>query len=530
MKSTGSLPKGVSLRTKLVLSYLGVTLSTILLMVLVVAIAVPRYFYDSQVNDLRAQAQAWAQQIALDYKENGNSWDGFRQSVNSSLHLPKYLVVADDQREAYTSLLLDKGSSLEHTITQALLQALQGQEAKGTLDSSMSVDPSNAEQGYTFTGFYVSEPVLLNGKIIGAVLVIQPNHFPGFSTSDFLANVDLILLITGVGLAVAVVIFSLFLARRLTRPLVSLTRAAEEMKSGNYTHRVEELASMDELGTLALTFNSMVDKIAADVNELREQEQLRRDMTANIAHDLVTPLTAIQGYSEAIADDVISDPGARHETAQLIGREVQRLRRLVSDMQNMTSLESGRVKLEIEPLNLHDLVTETLAVIAPECEQAEITLHNAIDPSTPLALADSDRLTQVLLNLLDNARRHTPNGGQITLGARAEGNWLTTWVNDTGVGISQQDLPYIFERFYRVDRARTSNSGGTGLGLAIIKAIIIAHSGSVWAQSIPGQGTTIFFTLPLAQLALQNESTLAGRSSHPEKPPESKPAASLARL
>lgn len=261
---------------------------------------------------------------------------------------------------------------------------------------------------------------------------------------------------------------------------------------------------MDELGQLALTFNSMADKIAADVYELREQEQLRRDMTANIAHDLVTPLTAIQGYSEAIADDVISDPGERHETAQLIGREVQRLRRLVSDMQNMTSLESGRVHLEIEPLNLHDLVTETLAVITPECEQEQITLHNAIEPTTPLALADSDRLTQVLLNLLDNARRHTSGGGQITLGARSDGTRLIAWVSDTGVGISQQDLPYIFERFYRVDRARASTSGGTGLGLAIIKAIIVAHGGVVWAQSASGQGTTIYFTLPLAPVPVKN--------------------------
>jgi signal transduction histidine kinase len=174
-------------------------------------------------------------------------------------------------------------------------------------------------------------------------------------------------------------------------------------------------------------------------------------------------------------------------------------------MQNMTSLESGRVHLEMEPLNLHDLVTETLAVIAPECEQQEIKLHNTIAPATPLVLADSDRLTQVLLNLLDNARRHTPVGGQIILGARAESTRLIAWVSDTGVGISQQDLPYIFERFYRADRARASSSGGTGLGLAIIKAIIVAHGGSVWAQSTQGQGTTIFFTLPLAPTAPKNE-------------------------
>ncbi|MGH2481805.1 MAG: sensor histidine kinase, partial [Ktedonobacteraceae bacterium] len=176
----------------------------------------------------------------------------------------------------------------------------------------------------------------------------------------------------------------------------------------NYTRRVQQPRNLDELGRLATNFNAMADKIAADMAELREQEQMRRDLIANIAHDLVTPLTAIQGYSEAIADDVISEPGERHETAQLIGREVQRLRRLVSDMQHMSSLEAGRVPLELAPLNLYDLSVETVAVIAPECEQAGLELRNEIDPAMPTVLADSDRIAQVLLNLLDNARRHTP--------------------------------------------------------------------------------------------------------------------------
>ncbi len=502
MSITATSPQNTSLRMKLVLSYLGVTLGSILLMVIVVAIAVPNYFYSSQINELRAETRSWAQQFAQVYQQSGNNWNGLN-NINTSWRFPKYLIIADTHNNIYVSVTFQPAPNSSTTIKQALSQSLQGQEAQGTIGETSS-EPNDTSGG-TFAGLYASEPILLNNQVIGAVMVIQPNRFAGFSTTDFLVNVDLILLITGVGLALAVVVFSLFMARRLTRPLVSLTRAAEEMKGGNYTHRVEEPTSMDEMGQLALTFNSMADKIAADVNELREQEQLRRDLTANIAHDLITPLTAIQGYSEAIADDVISDPGARHETAQLIGREVQRLRRLVSDMQNMTSLESGRVKLEIEPLNLHDLVTETLAVIAPECEQTQIKLQNAIDPATPLALADSDRLTQVLLNLLDNARRHTPRGGQITLGARVEGDRVTVRVSDTGVGISQQDLPYIFERFYRVDRSRTTTSGGTGLGLAIIKAIIVAHGGSVWAQSMPGQGTTIFFTLPLAQMTQRSE-------------------------
>ncbi|HEY1351087.1 MAG TPA: ATP-binding protein [Ktedonobacteraceae bacterium] len=493
----GSAGGSLSLRVKLVLSYLGVALGAIMLMVTVVAFAVQNYFYQSQVDQLRAETEQIAQQLAQAYRDNGNSWNGISLTPKTSMFSP-YLsapvVFVDAQGVSHSPYLSTDFLPYDTTIQQALILALHGQETTGKLQGDAS-DPD------VFSGIYVCTSVKLNAQTIGALFVAQPNRYPrGFSPSAFLAKVDLVILITGVGIAFVVVAFSLFMARRLTRPLALLIQAAEQMKAGNYNQRVEQPGSQDELGRLALTFNAMADKIAADVNELRKQEQVRRDLIANIAHDLITPLTAIQGYSEAIGDDIISVPEQRHETAQLIGREVQRLRRLVSDMQNMTALETGRVTLEIASLNLHDLVVETLAVIAPECEQAHIELHNTLDPSTPAVLADSDRIIQVLLNLLDNARRHTPAGGQIRLGARSEGRRLVAWVSDTGVGINPQDLPSIFERFYRVDRSRNAASGGSGLGLAIIKAIISAHSGTVWAQSKPGQGTTIFFTLPLAPL------------------------------
>jgi signal transduction histidine kinase len=289
------------------------------------------------------------------------------------------------------------------------------------------------------------------------------------------------------------------MARRLTRPVEALTVAAEQMKRGKYTERVAVPKTQDELGQLALTFNEMANTIESDVNELRQQDKMRRELIANIAHDLATPLTAVQGFSEALADDLISKPEERHETAQLIGREVQRLRRLVADMQQMSSLESGQIKLDLAPLDLSSLVDETLAVLTQESEEAGITITNEIAPSTPLVLADSDRVTQVLFNLLDNARRHTPRGGSITVSAQQEGPMLRVSIADTGVGIDANDLPHIFERFYRADRSRTGATGGSGLGLSIVKAIITAHRGDICAESTPGKGTRISFTLPLAE-------------------------------
>ncbi len=480
----------VSLRVKLVLSYLGVALGAILLMIIVATIAIQTFFYQAQISQLRAVTEDLAQNMAQYYQDHGSNWA--ESAPSSKRYLLSYLFFLDMHKTLYSSRL--PGNEFDPyapTLIHALTLSLQGQQVEDSLQGT-------TPDGSAFSAIYVSTPVQVNQHIVGAVLLIQPNHYqPGFAPNDIVTNVNLVILVTGLGLALIVVLFSFFLTRRLTRPLISLTLAAEEMKSGNYTQRVEQPKTLDELGRLAATFNAMADKIAADVAELREQEQQRRDLIANIAHDLVTPLTAIQGYSEAIADDVISEPTERHETAQLIGREVQRLRRLVSDIQHMSSLEAGRVQLEMAPLNLYDLSVETLSVIAPECDQAEIELCNEIDPAMPAVLADSDRIAQVLLNLLDNARRHTPTGGRITLGAKTEGAWLVAWISDTGIGINPQDLPHIFERFYRVDRSRNAASGGSGLGLAIIKALITAHGGTTWAQSTLDQGTTIFFKLRL---------------------------------
>ncbi len=484
----------LSLRAKLVLSYLGVALAAIVVLTIVITFAVQNYFYSTERELLHTRAELVAQQVVEVYHEAGRNWDNLNPL---RLNSPDLFVIVDTKRHV-RSLPSPTYFKLNNAdiplLQQALGQSLQGREVNGTLRGDADGD--------TFAGQYIALPLRDNGQIIGAMFLAEPQLYPqGFSPNEFLVNVNWAILITAMGVSLAVLIFSLFLAHKLTRPLAALTAAAAQMKGGNYTQRVSPPMSQDELGRLALTFNAMADTIESDVTELRQQEEMRRELIANIAHDLITPLTAIQGLGEALADDVISEPKARQETAQLIGREVQRLRRLVGDMQQMTSLEAGRIQLDLAPLNLHALVDEMLAVIGPECEQAGISVHNEIAPETPPVLADSDRITQVLLNLLDNARHHTPAGGTVTIGARAEGKELTVWVSDTGAGIDSADLPHIFDRFYRADRARSGSTGGSGLGLSIVKAIITAHGGTIHAESAPDQGTSILFTLPLAQEA-----------------------------
>jgi two-component system, OmpR family, sensor histidine kinase BaeS len=478
-----SLFSKLSLRIKLVLSYLAVALGAILILTFAIAIVVQNYFTTTQLETLRRQAQYRAQQIAFLYPRN--KW-----SLRVAPSDPVILVIADTtgkQILCSQPAFLNGGNCNDPTLEKSLTQALQeNKEVDGTLQVNTG--------GKTISSLSVSVPLLYNGQVIGAMFLSAPQV-----AQDFSQQANLAILIAGLVVAVLVVLFSFLIARGLTRPLESLTVAAEQMKQGKYAQRVEPPRMQDELRRLALTFNAMADTIEADVTELRHQEQVRRDMLANIAHDLATPLTAIQGLAEALADEMISDAETRQETALRIGREVQRLRRLVKDLQQMSLLESGHAPLDLALLDMYTLTEETLNVIQPECEQMSISLHNDIAPALPPVLADSDRITEVLLNLLDNARHHIPTGGSIHIGAYTKEDNLYIWVSDTGTGITPKDLPHIFERFYRADRSHTETADGSGLCLSIVKAIIIAHKGTIWAESEVGHGTCITFTLPLAR-------------------------------
>jgi two-component system, OmpR family, sensor histidine kinase BaeS len=491
----------MSLKSKLVLSFLVTILGTVLVLAFVVSLVVQNYLYSVQMQRLQYLSMNEAQNLERQYMIHGNSWDGLAGSQGPE----DYMIVIVDTSDTMQlcspppSFSLDNCSS--STVQNALKQSLQAQNSLGSLQLSTSSGTSSA--------IYVSTPLVGgDNQVIGAMVIAQLNQSngpgpgprqgrgPADEQQNLLQNLNASIIIAAIAVAIVAALFGLWFARRFTRPLEALTSAAEHMKRGNYGRRAPAVNTQDELGTLSQTFNEMADKIESDMNELRRQDQVRRELIANIAHDLATPLTAIQGFSEALADDVIIDPDARQETAQRIGREVQRLRRMVADIRQMTMMESGQIKLDLAPLNLQSLVDETLVVVEPECEQMHISVQNQISAQIPLVLADSDRVTQVLLNLLDNARHHTPSGGMI----RVEQGMVIVTVSDTGVGIDPADLPHIFERFYRADRSRASHNGGSGLGLSIVKAIVNAHGGRVWAESNPGHGTRISFTLPLAQV------------------------------
>ncbi len=246
-----------------------------------------------------------------------------------------------------------------------------------------------------------------------------------------------------------------------------------------------------------------------DITELRRLEKIRKDFVANVSHELRTPLTSIKGYVEALLDGAKEDPPVAAKFLEIILRQSDRLNLIIEDLLELSKIESGRVLLKAEPLELRTIVDRTLSIMKPIADKNRHRLVTVIDPSLPSVAGDEGRLVQVLTNLLDNAIKYTPAGGTITVGAKLISSFGTDHpaktielsVADTGIGIPEQDRPRVFERFYRVDKARSRELGGTGLGLAIVKHIVEGHGGQVWVEAHYPQGSRFVVRLPLSPKA-----------------------------
>ncbi|HEX6399998.1 MAG TPA: ATP-binding protein [Actinomycetota bacterium] len=326
----------------------------------------------------------------------------------------------------------------------------------------------------------------------GSVTVLTPSPSRGFlgrlsATTGFLQSVWWQFLLVGAAAAAVSLVVARLMARGMTQPLREMAGAARRMETGDYSVRVET-RSRDEVGRLAAAFNRMS-------GELQTLEQSRRDLVANVSHELKTPIAAIRAHLENLLDGVERpDP----TTLSVMLGQVERLGRLVDQLLLLSRLESGEVPLRPEPLALRPLVDDLLAEVAVAWPGRRIDLQNEVPRDLPTVRADRERVHQVLFNLVDNAVRFTPDGGSVTVRAVAERGSLQVSVADTGSGIAPEHLPRLFERFYRVDHARGREEGGTGIGLAIARSAVEAHGGTISATSEPGRGTVFRFDLPIA--------------------------------
>lgn len=293
----------------------------------------------------------------------------------------------------------------------------------------------------------------------------------------------------GVLVAIAIaLIITFFLSRRILAPVKALTSAAERLGHGDFSQRIR-VKDRSELGELASAFNSMTDG-------LERAEKLRRNLVADTAHELRTPLSNIQGYLEAIRDGVVNPDAA---TIDSLYEEASLLSRLIDDLQELALAEAGKLKLVRQAEDIARVINHTIAAMQAQATAKGVSLLTDLPPQLPLCDIDSHRISQVLHNLIDNAITHTPEGGTVTVAAQQQAQWVEISVTDTGEGIPAEELPNLFERFYRVDKSRARKTGGHGLGLTIAKRLVEAHGGKIEVYSEVGKGSRFAFTVPVSQ-------------------------------
>jgi signal transduction histidine kinase len=339
---------------------------------------------------------------------------------------------------------------------------------------------------------YASVPVVRDDSVTQIVFAVEPALRPGVfgrvaATITFLVDFWWQFLIAGaLGAGISLVI-ARWLARGMTQPLRDMAAAARRLEQGDYTARVH-VGTLDEVGQLAAAFNRMIA-------ELEDLERSRRDLVANVSHELKTPITAIRAHLENLADGVEqADP----RTLQVMLSQTERLGRLVDQLLDLSRLESGEVPFQREVVPISPLVARVISEITMGRAISDVRLEPDV-PDDVAVEADPERIHQVLFNLVDNAVRFTPPGGEIRIIAREREGRVEIRVADTGVGIAAEHLPRVFERFYRVDPSRSRDDGGTGIGLAIARSIVEAHGGKIVAESDPGRGSMFTFDLPAAE-------------------------------
>lgn len=482
------------MRNSLIFKLLGAFLLVIAIGALVIALLTSRATQKAFTLYTTRSGQIWAQSLApvlADYYVQGNTWQGvdsILQSDVTGLYAPSGGNMMGQGRGFGAGS--QAGGGMMAAVDQRLILADgQGMVVSDTQNLLLGTQLSSAELAN-------GAPVTVDGSLVGTLL-ITPNDIltTGTLASDFLSSVNIAIISSAVIAGIIALIIGGILFFQITAPLRQLRKAAAAISQGDLNQRVA-IRSRDEIGDLGEAFNAMAQNLS-------DAETQRQHMIADVAHELRTPLAAIQGTLEGIQDGLLP---LDNEQVTALHAETSLLTRLVGDLRLLSLAETGQLKLEFQETAPTDLFQQIVERAKIQALPKNIQLNVEIESELPILDIDSDRITQVMNNLISNAIRFTPEGGSISVNVSLPTgqNFLRVAVTDTGAGIDAENLPHVFDRFYRADKSRTRSSGGSGLGLAIVKQLVEAHGGKVlaespvfWDKDQRGFGTKISFTLPV---------------------------------
>ncbi|MDA0771286.1 MAG: ATP-binding protein [Chloroflexi bacterium] len=462
---------GLSLSQKILLAFVLVVLASTALTAFFAnrSAATGLNVFVSQGAELRAQRLAPS---LSNYYSRVGSWDGI------GALLERNLALVDGGNRPGGPQRGNNAQRLALLLDQRIVLA-DGQR-------KVVYDSDDAIVGETLTSRLLTSavPVIVDGVDVGFVLFAQQEN--NALAQQFTRGVNRGILLAALGAVVLALIMAAVLSRQLVAPVRRLTLAARGIAEGDLSQRVETSGG-DEVGQLAVTFNQMAEMLEAG-------ETQRRQLLADIAHELRNPLSTIQGNLEGMLDGVLP---LEAEQVATVHDQTLLLSRLIEDLRLLSLAQAGQLPLNRASTDVKSLVESVVEDFKPLAESKQVVLETSLGSSLPQISVDRGRMSQVLANLISNALRYVPDAGRIEVGAIAVNGSVEMSVSDNGSGISDADLPHLFERFYRVDAARNRSAGGSGLGLAIAKELVDAHGGSIRAESKLGEGSRFSFTVPV---------------------------------
>ncbi|WP_110933519.1 sensor histidine kinase [Paenibacillus bouchesdurhonensis] len=451
------------LRRKLLFSHIGVSLGSLLTIMLLVYFAMSFSFGKYVQHQYEAEANTILEDLKGSYNVNSGQW-----RMNNLMSISHQAMLRN-----YDIRIYDAAGNIIWD-TENMGRMMHGSASKG-----MHGKVSESEADHV-----VTRDIIKNGEKIGSLEIIGIAGSFETQNRQFLKLFNTLLGWALVAVIAGVTVFSILMSNSLSRPLVRIRQIAAQMKEGNLSSRVPISSRQTEIEEVGLALNHLADS-------LQQQDKLRKHLTADIAHELRTPLTTIQSHIEAFQDGIWE---VSSEKLEICHEQVMRLVKLIQDLESLTRVENPMVKLQRERLCLNEIIKISVNSIKGQFEGKPIEL--VIKEQDKLYISgDAGRLTQVFANLLENAYKYT-NEGQISIEMLENSDQALVMITDTGPGIEAEELPYIFERFYRGDKSRNRKTGGAGIGLAIVKAIVEAHGGSISIKSKPGEGTRFDICFP----------------------------------
>lgn len=492
-----------SLRVRLIVTYVLVTAISFAFFNLVLMKTVERYLLAREENNLKWTAHTLGTTIRTPWRDNA-AWqeDQFwtqRRSCDVASVVGARIRLLSAEGRVLTDTVWghcnsDDWQGLRNVRGRAPVLRDLPEVRTATLGLYTRALRRDGETPRRPSTLFIAKPILRQDNQIGGqrVAFIMYMSKPVDAALQDLRGLRRAFMVGMVATLLITVLVSILVSSNLAAGMRSAMRVAQAFAAGRMDQRMRE-TGRDELGQLGAAVNKMADA-------LQRQEQLRRDLLADVSHELRTPLTAISGCADTLADGALrDDPAAAERFLGIIVRESQRLQRLVSDILELSKLQAGVITIPRRPLPMHALVRDAVEVARLHGRQEAVTIHcaEALHDDTLLVMGNEDRLAQALRNLLDNARHHTPAGKSVTVSCDTTPDCLSVHIRDEGEGIPPEDLPSVFDRFYRAGKG--GKSGGTGLGLAIVREIIQAHEGRVTVESTLGVGTTFSLHLPRVQ-------------------------------